>query len=1812
MKMTERAPDRVRRKRLRWLNFTLAALLGVGLGVGQGIAATGTIPNKPVASKPSKPVTGKPSKPVATQPNRPAVNQAGQPIQTKSGRKAAIKEAAQAVLRSKAVSGGAAPASLAAGIAPMAIPANPTDESVVPHYFGPFPNWANSPLTLPDVAVAILGDGAGAEASATVGAGGVVTGITITNPGSGYTVATVEITGAGTGATADVVVNLTGSVTAIDVSTGGAGYTAPVVTITANPADPVPTADATATAFGGVDAVSLVDGGSGYTNPTVDFDLPDSPDGVPAVAHAVCNGVDDGACADPGVITAIVVDQPGSGYSFAPGVAIRNGTQFDPLPLSPGGTAATVGAATLAVQTVVIDTFGSGYRSAPTVSIDDAGGTAGPLAEATATVDFGAVSAINITNPGSGYLTPGGMKKFVDTLPGLCNPSVAGSCEAATNNLGQFIPLAVPDTATFTIANGFADDADYYEIALVQYRKCLSSSFPGCDTNPPAPGAGTLLRGYVQLSRDSVTGVPLFTENLDGTTSTTQLTLPDGSLAYGVTEPQFLGPVIAATKDKPVRVTFFNLLPTGSGGDLLIPTDSTLMGSGPGPLSEEWTVPPVDEGTVMDGIRNPHCTQYPKPADCFKDSRATLHLHGGISPWISDGTPHQWITPAEDAATNLYPEGASVGQVPDMTGASKPASVPDCSGDNDGCQTFYWTNQQSARLMFYHDHAFGTTRLNVYLGEAAGYLIGDATEAKLIASATIPGPADTIPLVIQDRTFVPSDAQLFEQDPTWDASRWGGYGNFWYHHVYMPAQNPGDPSGMSAYGRWMYGPFFWPPATPPHGPIANPYYDAACNLDDPGSWTYFTDPFCEPPLIPGTPNISAGMEQFNDTPLVNGTAYPTVELQPKTYRLRVLNAANDRFMNLQLYQADPNTASADLRPLCDPALAADGCVIGGTEVALNPAELAAAQLDPVVFPTPDQTVSLPGPDWIVIGSEGGFLPAPAVVDGQQPTTWITDPTRFDVGNVDKRSLLLAPAERMDVIVDFRNYAGKTLILYNDAPAAFPARVPSYDYYTGAPDLSPVGAPAILPGYGPNTRTVMQIKVANTAPAPAFNLTKLRTAFTHKANGTGVFEEGQHPIIVGQAAYNSAYGTRFYPSGDCNFPGSTSVQCDGLARIDEQGGTKFGFNALTSTVNPTTLRPTSKLEVMIEPKGIHDEMNSAAFDEFGRMSANMGLEVVPATPALQNIVLYPYINPPTELIDGTKLPSTLDVTPIATADDGTQIWKITHNGVDTHPLHFHLYDVQLLNRVAWDNIITPNDPTEYGWKDTVRVSPLQDTIVALRPVKPELPWELPNSVRLLNPAMPQGLSLGFNNTDANGNPTTTPVLNEPVNFGWEYVWHCHILSHEEMDMMRPQSLVLPPVGPAGLTAAKTDATTVQLDWTDSSIADTQTLVQVSGDPTNPAGWITLQTFSETLGGTNYTGPRTYSDAAGTAADWNYYRVVAQNTVGYGGEFMDLTAESVAGPVQVPATPMASVTPTSLAFGTLLAGTTSAVQTVTLSNAGRAPLDIASIVPAPGVYAVPSTTCGASLAAATGPGAPTSCTIDVTFTPAVVGTVAGALTITTNDPVNPVLTVALSGTGTVPPPVAATNVVIVRQNNGTATLSWTDASTNEASFQWQSSTNGGTTWTTLGTVTRSTAASLATGDVINRNVGVSATTNALYRVLAINAGGSTPSANASLNNTVAPAAPSNVTVVSCTPDGTVARCNLAWTDNSNNNTGFRIQRATNVNFTGATTSTTSANATTWSVGNLPRGVDLYFRVQAYNNSATPTSAYVNATPFPIRTP
>ena len=98
------------------------------------------------------------------------------------------------------------------------------------------------------------------------------------------------------------------------------------------------------------------------------------------------------------------------------------------------------------------------------------------------------------------------LRKFVDTLPGL------GSANA--NNLGQYIPIAVPDTTTYpgTLGDPLDPASDYYELGVAQYQQRMHSDLP-------APG--TKLRGYYQLNG------------------------PD-------TAKQYLGPLIIAHRERPV------------------------------------------------------------------------------------------------------------------------------------------------------------------------------------------------------------------------------------------------------------------------------------------------------------------------------------------------------------------------------------------------------------------------------------------------------------------------------------------------------------------------------------------------------------------------------------------------------------------------------------------------------------------------------------------------------------------------------------------------------------------------------------------------------------------------------------------------------------------------------------------------------------------------------------------------------------------------------------------------------------------------------------------------------------------------------------------------------------------------------------------------------------------------------------------------------------------------------------------------------------------------------------------------------------
>jgi FtsP/CotA-like multicopper oxidase with cupredoxin domain len=1164
--------------------------------------------------------------------------------------------------------------------------------------------------------------------------------------------------------------------------------------------------------------------------------------------------------------------------------------------------------------------------------------------------------------------------------------------------------------------------------------------------------------------------------------------------------------MIIAKKDRPVRIKFTNKLPTGSGGDLFLPVDTSLMGAGMGP-----------DGKNM-----------------YTQNRASLHLHGGITPWISDGTPHQWITPAGE--NTPYPKGVSVKNVPDM---------PD---PGDGSMTFFYTNQQSARLMWVHDHTYGMTRLNVYAGEANGYMIQDDVEKDLKNRGVIPDDDHDIPLIIQDKTFVPSDNQLAATDPTWDKTKWGGMGNLWFPHVYMPNQNPYVMSGANPLGRWDYGPWFWPPNTGlKNGPKANPLYDPKVKNG-------------QAPMNPGVPNVSTVPEAFMDTPVVNGTAYPTITVDPKAYRFRILNASNDRMWNLQLYKAASNSTMWN----------ADGTLkdANAGEVPMVPAVKTAGF--PQKWPTDGRDGGVPdpaaaGPEMIQIGNESGFLTKPAVLPNQ-PIDYEYGRRSITVLNVSSKTLLLGPAERGDVLVDFSKYAGQTLILYNDAPAPVPAFDPRYDYYTGDPDQTmnaenpddrTGGAPTTQPGYGPNTRTIMQIKVAGdpatTVDTTQATLDKLNTEIPK------AFSKDQNPLIFNNEVY-----------------GQDDPRNDPNGKWVNIHDNKTTFNIPGTSTNVT---------MDLTPKAIAEEFEQ----DYGRMNATLGTELPNTNFQNQTTIMLGYVDPTTENMKDS-------IAPIGQTGDGTQIWKITHNGVDTHAIHFHLFDVQLINRVGWDGSIRMPDDNERGWKDTVRMNPLEDCIVALRPVAPKLPFGLPDSIRLLDPTMPLGSTGQFMNVDPyTGNPVT--VTNKMTNFNWEYVWHCHLLGHEENDMMRSYNFKVNVTKPneSVLSGNRSNGGPVNLTWTDPTPVDYNN-ISTFGNPANEIGYNIMRA----------------PVINGKAGKFEKIKVVPANNTSY----QDTSADpNTSYQYQVLAFNAATAPSSTDPIAALEGGTPS--NTIDAPGLPAAPTNLTAVPSGQQAsltwtdnatnetgFVVERSTDGVNFTVVGTPGMSIN-TGRVTFadskvTPgtytyrvkAVNGTLESSYSNTAN--------VTISN-GTPPPaPKAPKNLSVTLQSGPSVNLSWEDDASNETGFVIERSTDGNN-FTSIATP----GPSPGTGKTVKYTDSTVEPGNTYtYRVKAMN--GTTSSSYSNTAKVKVPSAPPvPATPAPAAPNGlqtkvsqgnTTVSVLLSWNKPSGTVASYLVQYATDSAFTQIVSCSVSSPSSFVTVPGLARKTTFYFRVQAVNETGS----------------
>lgn len=177
----------------------------------------------------------------------------------------------------------------------------------------------------------------------------------------------------------------------------------------------------------------------------------------------------------------------------------------------------------------------------------------------------------------------------------------------------------------------------------------------------------------------------------------------------------------------------------------------------------------------------------------------------------------------------------------------------------------------------------------------------------------------------------------------------------------------------------------------------------------------------------------------------------------------------------------------------------------------------------------------------------------------------------------------------------------------------------------------------------------------------------------------------------------------------------------------------------------------------------------------------------------------------------------------------------------------------------------------------------------------------------------------------------------------------------------------------------------------------------------------------------------------------------------------------------------------------------------------------------------------------------------------------------------------------PPVAPTGLGAVAPTSGQVDLGWTDNASNETGFKVERSTDN---------VNFSQIAITSANVTTFSDTTVTAGTTYYYRVRATNGIGDSGYSNPASVTTPAslPAAPTNLVAASPTKKKIV----LTWTDNANNESGFRIERSTNGS-TWTQIATTGANVAAYTNTGLTSGTTYYYRVRAYN--AADTSAYSN---------
>jgi spore coat protein A len=386
------------------------------------------------------------------------------------------------------------------------------------------------------------------------------------------------------------------------------------------------------------------------------------------------------------------------------------------------------------------------------------------------------------------YLPGGAKRALAQVRGGTLDPSTVPKYVTPL-----LIPPVMPRAGTITMPGG--KPADYYEISMKQFSQQIL----------PAGLPATTVWGYGAIASASSRGLLL--HNAPSLT-------------------------IEAKWNRPARVKWINDLKDANGNFLphLLPADQTL----------HWANPPG--GTDGRDMR-PTFTDTPGPYT--GPVPIVTHLHGSAGVGDeSDGYAEAWYLPA---ANNIPAGYASEGTWYNFF-AGKAASKFGVTW-GPGFATFQYPNNQRECTLWYHDHALGMTRLNVYAGPAGFFLVrgGPSGEKAILDSRTgtpavLPSPA-------------PKEGDMFPSNKT-------------YYEIPIAVQD----RAFNDDGSLFY-------------PDSREFFDGA-TATDPG---FIPDTDLSPIWNP---------EFFGNTIMVNGNTWPFQTVEKRRYRLRFLNGCQSRFLIL--------------------------------------------------------------------------------------------------------------------------------------------------------------------------------------------------------------------------------------------------------------------------------------------------------------------------------------------------------------------------------------------------------------------------------------------------------------------------------------------------------------------------------------------------------------------------------------------------------------------------------------------------------------------------------------------------------------------------------------------------------------------------------------------------------------------------------------------------------------------------------------------------------------------------------------------------